>query len=173
MADKMKSFISKQLDLYNISSQASRVSLLPYGDRSYILLSLPDGVSSVAVKAALSNLKLLGGTRRLDSALRRLREQVFSPTAGVRSGAGKLAVVLIAGANDPVGKAELGREGAALSNLDVKLTVIGIGPDVKNDELPAISRDPDQILKIGSVDDLNQATPLISENAGLASGNCC
>ena len=59
-----------------------------------------------------------------------------------------------------------------MKNAGVKVTVIGIGSDVKDEELNAVASNAKNIVKVQSVDDLNEATPAISDNAGHAAGEC-
>ena len=169
--NKMKAFIEEQLPLYNVSSTGTRISLLAYGDKGKIIISLSEGISRGAVTAALNKSKKIGGKRRLQVALRIARDDILSKRGGARDGVGKLAVVFVAGPNDPAASVELGGEGAAMKKAGIKVLVIGIGQNVKNEDLEAMTSDPSAISKLSSEADLNQATAALSENAGNAAGN--
>ena len=170
MLEKMTNYIREQLDIYNISSSGTHVALIAYGDNSQILLRLRNGFTDSAVISALNRLKKIGGTRRLDVALKRVKNEVFNTFGDARDNAGKLAVVFVTGANSPTGSAELSREGKALRDAGVKVTVIGVGPTVTTEELEEVATDPESVSKVMSVDNLSEATSVVSDNAGRATG---
>ena len=170
--DKMRKFVKGQLALYNLSSLGTRISLLGYGDRAEPILFLRNGVTQAAVTTALNDMKRTGGERRLDLALTTARNDMLSKRGGAKDSAGKLLVVLITGANDPAGVAELGREGKALADAGIKVSVTGIGPNVKDKELNDVASDPSVVSKVVSFDGLKETTPVLSVAAGRAAGNC-
>ena len=166
---KMKDFIDKQLKIYDVSPVGTRMSVISYGDKSKIVLSLRDGISNAAVRSALNQLEKLGGQRRLDLALR-TSKNVMSPQGGLRPQAGKLAVIFIAVADSSANPAQLSKDVKALRDVGVKLTVVGIGSDVKDNEMEAVVIDPESIMKLPTANDLSEATPLVSQGAGDATG---
>ena len=170
MIQKMKRFIEEQLSSYNVSAAGTRISLIAYGNKDEILMPLRDGVKHVAVNMALDKMKKIGGERKLDVALRTARNDVLSYRGGARNNVGKLVVVFITGPSDPERSVELGREGKALKDADVKVSVIGIGSNVMDTELEAVASDSSTISKVESVNDLNEAAPVLSESAGKAAG---
>ena len=171
MINKMKNFVREQLLLHNISSAGTRVSLLSYGYKEKVLIPLRDGITRPTVTAALNKVNKIGGERRLHLALKTIRNDILSKEGAVRDKTGNLVIVLIAGANDPLGSAELGREGKALKDAGVKVAVIGIGQNVKDEDLKAVATDPSTISKVQSDDYLKEAVPIVSETAGRAAGN--
>ena len=95
MLMEMKSFVEDQLKTFNISLDRTRVSLITYGDKTKVVLL--HGNSSTAGSSSLNKLEVIGGQRRLDLALNKVRHTVFSSSGNAREKAGKLAVVLVTG----------------------------------------------------------------------------
>ena len=168
--DKMKTSIQDQINLYKISPSAARISFVAYGNKSNIILPLRNGISSVVVKAALNKLRKLGGERKLDIALKTIRNVILSPLRDARAQASKLVIVYITGPNNPKRFLELKQEANRLKSVDTEVQVIGIGSDLKDEELHEVSSAPRNVAKVKSVNDVEEAIPAISEAVGQATG---
>ena len=168
--EKMKEFIVNHLRSYNVSSSGTHVSLVAYGNKNEVLLPLQDGITLTALKASLTRLKKIGGERRLATALNTVRNDVLTAPKGLRDDSAKLVTVLITGPSTPLDPAPLRRESDALKQNDVKVTVIGIGPNVKEDQIQVIASDPDNIVKVDTVNDLHEATPVLASAAKSKTG---
>ncbi len=164
MKNKIERFLINQADVYNISAN-HRFSIITYGSRPNTILPLDKGISRGSLTSALSSLALIGGDRHLETALQQAKDVILSKA---RDRAGKVVVVAMAGPNNPSSTAQLNAEATALKETGTEVVVVGIGNDVVDEEMERIASNPDNVLKVKSTGELNEATATISASSSKA-----
>ena len=111
-----------------------------------------------AFNAAVDKIKLIGGTKKLNTALRSVIDNMFVATAGVRVGVPKVLVLLVD--NAPVTGQETGLVAAAVKNaaevrkLGIHIVIVSVKTDIKFFDLGAIAGNVKNIVMPGSYAEL-------------------
>ena len=136
--EKMKQFVSALGRIYSLSSDKIRISLFSYGQQADKLLPLDEGISTMALRLALNKVKQQRGQRQVVNLLKAVKEIIINKRDGSRDDARKLLIVFIAGRDLTSNRAELVRESHELRRLGLGLILIGIGPNVKENDVRAL-----------------------------------
>lgn len=145
---KVKTFVANLASNFNISPGGSRAAVVLYSTDASTDIKFTDFTSSESFARAVQRLRHQRGFTRIDLALQRAYYDLFSPRATSRYDVPKIAFVLTDGEQTPSpGALPLDRAAKFLKNEGVRLIAIGIGKNVKNEELKSIaSSDKDVIL---------------------------
>ena len=95
----------------------------------------------VSLGSAIYSISYSGGRMDTSSALKRMREQSFTASAGHRENVPKIAIVLTNGFSD--NKEMTSSEARRARDDGITILVLGIGPEVDFAELQDIATDPD------------------------------
>ncbi len=133
---------------FNIAPRGSRAAVVLYSTGASTVIQFEDFTSSVSFASAVQRLEHQRGFTRIDLALQRAYYDLFNRRATSRYDVPKLAFVLTDGEQtEAPGAIPLDRAARFLKDVGVRLITIGIGNNVKRDELKAIaSSDKDVIL---------------------------
>ena len=171
---KEKDFLKAVVATFGVSRVDGKAGVVTFSHDSEHSIKLKDHTSLTSFYEAVDKIALMGFTTRIDKALRRTQEEMFTIANGGRPGAGKLLILLTdgsqtkdAGAEDPAVVAEeLRREG-------IRLLVVGIGKGVNPTELERIAGDKSKVFTASSFDELLTRDFLNDVNsAGCKAGNC-
>lgn len=145
---KVKTFVANLAANFNISPRGSRAAVVLYSTGASTDIKFTDFTSSESFGRAVQQLRHHRGFTRIDLALQRAYYDLFSPRADSRYDVPKLAFLLTDGEQTPSpGAIPLDRAARFLKNEGVRLITIGIGKNVKEEELKSIaSSDKDVIL---------------------------
>ena len=164
--ETIQRFILQQGFINSISSHGARISLISYGDAPRALLSLDQGTDPSLLNSAVANLIPLGGARRIDLALERVKAIIESKRDGSRQHAGKVVAMLVSGNMDPAIRRAVEAQAKALRSMGVKFAVVGIGPHIEEKNLQALDGTDEGYVIVPSAERVYDATPLISSIVG-------
>lgn len=161
--EKMKDFLMSEIKQH---TPVSRVALVNFGADATIESGLTSQEEDLF--KAIENLKKIGGVRRIDLAIRRIRDDIF--TRRLQNLPLRQIIVITSGANNLQNKDALVKVITEVKESDkVKVVVVGVG-DNKN-ELDNISSDEGLTVQIDSFDKMpsivDDIFSVISENAGM------
>ena len=168
MLDKVKDFIASQGRMFNISSNAVKVSVLSFGSKSKILLPIDQGKSVTALRLALEKVAPTEEERHVEKALEGVKEYILRRKDGVRENAGKVVVLMVTGRNSPLGLDKMKSEAMELRNAGVELAVVGIGSSLDEIHLKSVATSPDKFVQVASDNELPEASPVISKSMNSA-----
>lgn len=159
---KMKEFIIANLEQY---LPTYKISLVRYGSTAEVDVPLTNKEKDLMEK--LSDVQKIGGVRRIDKALLKIKDEVFVRTFDTVDAPSRQIVLFAQGANDPLKSNELKD---VIRDLDyAKITYIGLGSEIPEDESLTISSSKASRLNVpienlpSIYDDLFKTTTL---NAG-------
>ena len=165
---RMKSFIANSLSVYSISSsQTTRVGILQYGNGAMVQLFLKDGFQKLSITNSINELKLTGGPRQMQEAIRKVSSDMFTASAGSRSDSEKVLVLITTGRNYPLGKSDLPKAANKLREKGAKVIVVTIGDE--NPDATDIVNNPDKIIK-GDSEMLNEIIGELEKEIGKSIG---
>ena len=170
--NKMKEFMKGSLKAYNISPNESRIAVMTYGDKQKKNVDLKDGVYKSVVEQAIEDAKRVGGEKRLIDALKFADMKMFEKTASSSSDKtpGKVLILMMSGSNSQTDKGnEMKMVLGQLKRKKITLVVIGIGDNVKDEDLKKIGKDGN-VVKVEDADDLKKALTPILDASGKAAG---
>ena len=132
----MNQFIIANLDQY---LPTYKISLVRYGSRAEVDVPLTNKLKELMEK--LADVRKIGGERRIDEALVKIKDEVFiTETSNTVNAPSRQIVLFSQGANDPLKSSELENVLRDLKyNYDAKITYVGLGSDVPEDESTSIS----------------------------------
>ena len=159
----MKDFVTEQGNVYKLSRDGVRISVMSYSDTLKIYLAVGKGTNMDLVKAAVGKVTESSKARHAEKALQSMKEIIQNGRDGIRQKAGKVVVLLIAGRNERSGFNELRKEAEDLRRLGADIAVITIGSDVNENEIESVVTAPSEIIRVPSADRLSDATANISD----------
>ena len=166
--DKMKDLVSQQARSYNISNGGVQFSVISYSDTATTDLPINRGTDLNAVKKALNLIKPSDRERHIQRALRTVRENIIYKRDGVRDNVNKVLVLLLAGKNTPSALQELIREAKSLNTAEIDVAIVGIGPNVKEDEVKVVAANPEDVVLVKSADNILSASAPLSKSVAAS-----
>lgn len=164
--ERLKEFVAAQGQIFNLSSEKTRLSLFSYGETATKLLPLDQGISALPLRLALDKVSGRMGQRKVVSVLRAVKDVVANNKDGLREKAKMILVIFIAGRDVLSSLKDLNRESEALRKLGVSLAVVGVGPFIGNDEIKTMQIRADNLLFSETDDSLFSAISNISRQIG-------
>lgn len=119
-------FLKKVVELFRISPRYVRAGIIPYGNRAELSIPLGSHATNEAINRTIDSLPYIGGTKKLDEALK-LANQTFSQA---RPLVPKIVIILTHGGELTEPGADLRTPVQALRAQGVTVFVIGIGEKV-------------------------------------------
>ena len=153
--NREKKFVKDLSDVFRISPNETRVSTIIYSDFPKLVFDFDTLSSNVSIKNAIDNLEFLGQRTRIDKALA-LAKTVFSKS---RPSVPRIAFVLTDGAQTEDWDAKpLDIAVRPLHDLGVQVYVVGIGSQIKKEELYLLTRRRNDVFFVDSFERLLQQT---------------
>ena len=166
--DKMKDLVLQQAHSYNVSNGGVQLSVVSYSDTATTDLPINRGTDLNAVKRALDQIKPSDRERHIERALRTVRENIIYKRDGIRDTANKVLVLLLAGRNTPSALQELIREAKSLNTAGIDLAIVGIGPNVNEDEVEVVATNPENVVLVKSADNILSASAPLSKSVATS-----
>ena len=142
-----KDFVKNVAAAFGVGPDASRAGVVTFSYDAEHSIKMGDHDTLQSFMTAVDNIPLMGYTTRIDKALRLTQKELFESKNGARPGVPKILVILTDGSqtkdNDAVDPATIAKEIAASG---IMVLVVGIGSEVKNDELLQIAGDQSENL---------------------------
>ena len=149
----MQNFVKGVANAFNISYEGTHVGVLSYSSQATMEMKFNRYYYQSDVLNAIDNIypeaKSDQGTR-MDDAMEIANYELFTPTGGSRDLITKTMIVLV---SDHVGDAKIPRILRRLKYGGVAPVAIGVGPDVRRDDLLKIA-DKKHTFSVGSYNDL-------------------
>ena len=140
---------------FGLSRLGTHVSVIIFGSEAKTAIKLTDYTDLESFTAAVRNIKHQGGHTRIDLALAMASTMVFTPSGGARDGMPKMLILMADGQQTSAPDAiPLEEAVAPLASIGVKVVSIGIGYEVDEYELLAISETRENIYQVKSFDTL-------------------
>lgn len=153
--DREKQFVKDLTNVFQVSSNATRVSTIIYSDFPKLIFDFDTYSNKQSINTAIDNLEYLGNRTRIDKALA-LALTVFSKS---RSSVPRIAFVLTDGKQTEDYDAKpLDIAVRPLHDLGVQVYVIGIGSYIEQDELYLLARRREDVFFVSSFEILLQQT---------------
>ncbi|XP_068700145.1 uncharacterized protein [Montipora foliosa] len=150
---EVQNFVKGIANAYNISYQGTHVGVLSYSSQATMEMKFNRYFYASDVLNAIDNIypeaESYKGTR-MDDALEIANYELFTPTGGSREQIAKVMIVLV---SDPVADAKSRVILRRLKYGGVSPVAIGVGSNVKNDDLLKIA-DANHTFSVGSYNDL-------------------
>ena len=154
---KQKEFVKAVTRTFRLSRKRARVGVIVYSDQAVITKRFNKYFSQESLSRIIDTLPYRKGTGRIDRALKLASEDLLSTRGGARSGAHKVVVVITDGHQTNSHDAVLLKEAAdqlLSTGARVYVVGVGIGDEVKENELQNIVERKRDILITKSFDDL-------------------
>ena len=163
---KVKTFVANLAANFNISPRGSRAAVVVYSTGASTDIKFTDFTSSESFGRAVQQLTHQRGFTRIDLALQRAYYDLFSPRADSRYDVPKIAFLLTDGEQTPSpGAMPLDRTAGFLKNEGVRLITIGIGNNVKEEELKSIASSDKDVILADTFDGLLEEVDPLTKSA--------
>lgn len=139
--NEVKDFINKDLPSYNLSPQNSRIGIMTFASQPQTILSLIEGISADNVRNALDEIEISQSKSDLADAFAYIKNNFDWSSSSGRSGVPKVIVLFTTSTKGTI-PAKLIVNTEALQNT-TKIIVVGIGKELKKDELNKLTADKD------------------------------
>lgn len=165
--DQEKRFIQNTVERFGISRSGTHAAVVVYSTRAEVKISFPQFTSFRSFSRAVSQIPYPRGYTRIDLALKKAAEEVFSIDGGVRSNVPKILIVMTDGYQTrtadsiPLDKAVL-----PLRAKGVQVYALAIGQFVKEYELRLLVQKPAHVFRS------SRFSTLSSVISGLATTTC-
>ena len=162
-----KKFVKAMARSLNVSPDKSRSSVIVYGSKYEVVMSLQEFTNLDDFKRALDRASYIDGPRRMDLAL----EATASVMKQGRSNVRKVVVLLTSGRQSPTDILDpLSSAVKPLRNLGIQTYVVSIGSEPDNRELTAVVDDSRNIFEVPSFEALSSQTTQIAKTIATIPG---
>ncbi|KAK3745599.1 hypothetical protein QZH41_005840 [Actinostola sp. cb2023] len=162
-----KLFVKQLARLLNVQPGSSRAALVTYSKNPSIVFSFNDYTSMENFDQSVDRAPYLGGTRRIDNALKTAAQLVQQ----ARSDVPKLVVLLTAGRQGP-GATSVSEAVKPLNKLGARTFIVALGPNPDPRQLlPAVTSSSD-LTVVKSYADLRPQAPPLSRHMASESESC-
>ena len=171
MFEKMKNLLKESLKSYNISAPETNVALVQFGGDAEIKLGLNEGTNIGMAEKSASDLMRVGGPRRMNKALRIIRNDIFRGLK--RNDVQRIVVLFTTGKNSGDGTGELPSVARGLRSQGVEVIVVVIGKESDQKEIEAITGKKGNAINVGDVNKLPETIGVLEAKIREAGGKCC
>ena len=153
---KEKEFIKAIGSSLDIVEGGSHAGIVLFSSDSEVAMKFSESNNASEFSRAVDKLPMLGGrTRRMDKALKMAFDRLFTPEYGMRVDVPQVLVLLTdGGQTQEAGAVALSQAVAPFHEANVKVLVVGIGSDVKRDELRSIVKSDKDLYMAGDFERL-------------------
>jgi len=145
---KLKEFVIKIANKFNISKNGARAGAVVFSDRlpyTKVHSRLTDHESNDAFKTSILAAPHMGYRTRIDLALEKARDDIFDPANGARKGVSKIIFLLTDGKQNPVRTYDPIKVAKTLLDKEVKIFAVGITNSVDQEQLEAITGETERV----------------------------
>ncbi|CAH3124523.1 unnamed protein product [Pocillopora meandrina] len=152
---KLLDFVRRIAKTMRISPRGSHGSLVVFSDNAKVQIKLDDHDNIQEFSNALRDVPYMGQKTRIDKALRVALSGVFNSRAGMRAGVRRVAVLLTEGHQTRTFDAiPLRYAVEPLRRRRVNVFAVGIGNDVRYNELRSVTSSDQNVMLVETFDDL-------------------
>lgn len=161
---KLLEFVRKLAKTLQMSPSGSHASLVIFSETARVQIRLDDHEDIREFIKALQEVPYLGKQTRIDKALRVASVGVFNSRAGMRAGARRVAVLLTEGHQTRTfDSIPLRYAVEPLRRRRVNVFAVGIGNDVRYDELRSVTNSDQNVFLVRTFQGLGQTAEELSE----------
>lgn len=149
-----KYFLKTLAGTFDITNNDVQASVVTFSSWAQLSIKFSDHKTTDAFNAAVDAIPLMGLQTRIDKALRKAQSDMYIAANGARSALPKILILLTDGSQtgrNPEDPAVVAKE---LRDAGVYLIVVGIGSNVKQDELISIAGSDANVFTASSFDEL-------------------
>lgn len=166
--DSVKEHVLGSLNAYDISENATRISVVTFGAAIKEEIELENGISQAGVQRALSSATVIGGRRDLPKATSYIKTAIFEKQK--RPETGRIMILFIAGATQQGSyEDELKLALEDLEHEKVNFVIIAVGDVAKSGMYTKMLKD-DNFVKIPSIHNLKESISPMVDASGRAAG---
>ena len=165
---KEKDFMKRLAASFGISENGTKAGVISYSDIAESSIKFKDHKDIQSFWDTADKIPLLNSKNRIDKALKLADTDMFSLANGAKPATTNLLIILTTGtqsndadAEDPVAIAE------QMVKSGVNVLIVGIGSNVNEDRLKAMTGDGAKVFMVDSFDDLNDPA-LIKDIGSIA-----
>lgn len=168
MFEKQKTFIKKIGESLNIGGKESHVGIVSFSNKPKIVLKFSEKTNASVLEKTVDSLALLGGTSRLDTALKLAFDGLFRDH-GMRLDVPQVLILLTDGAQTRyINAVPASQAIAPFHESNVKVLVVGIGEKAKKVELGGLVKSNNDLYMAKTANDLTSDKIL----AGIRASAC-
>lgn len=161
---KLLDFVRSVSKTTHMSPSGSHASLVIFSDTAKVQIKLDDHDDIREFNKALRDVPYMGQKTRIDKALRVASSGVFSSRTGMRAGVRRVAVLLTEGHQTRTFDAiPLRYAVEPLRRRRVNLFAVGIGDDVRYNELRSLTSSDQNVLLVKTFDELASIVEELSD----------
>ena len=166
--EKEKIFMKKVAESLDIGDKASHVGIATFSNKAKVVLKFSEKNNASVLEKAVDSLSLLGGTSRLDRALKLAFDGLFRDH-GLRLDVPQVLILLTDGAQTrDINSVAPAQAIAPFHESNVKVVVVGIGEKAKKAELAGLVKSDNDLYMAKTGDDLISDRVL----AGVRASSC-
>ena len=166
--EKEKVFIKKVAESLNIGGKESHIGIVTFSSKAKVVLKFSEKNNASVLEKSVDSLSLLGGTSRLDTALKLAFDGLFQDH-GMRLDVPQVLILLTDGAQTrDISAVPPSQAIAPFHESNVKVLVVGIGEKAKKAELAGLVKSTKDLFMAKSGDDLISDKVL----AGIRASSC-
>eukprot|EP00794_Sanderia_malayensis_P005383 gene5383-6056_t len=166
--DKEKSFVKSVATRFDIREGGSHAGIVLFSGRAQVKVGFSEKNDVAIFNKTIDELPLFGKSTRIDRALDVAQRILFQPSNGMRLDVPQVLIVLTDGKQtNAVDAVPLGQAVAPFHESGVKVIAIGVGSNVKRDELKSmvkseedlyLAKNFDQLISGGFIDNITAAS---------------
>ena len=166
--EEEKMFIKKVAERFYIGGKESHVGIVTFSNKANVVLKFSEKNNASELAKAIDSLSLLGGTSRLDIALKLAFDGLFRDH-GMRLDVPQVLILLTDGAQTrDINALPISQAIAPFHESNVKVLVVGIGERAKKTVLAGLVKSDSDLYMAKTVDDLISDKVL----AGMRASSC-
>ena len=157
---KEKFFVRRIATKFNISEAGSHGGVIIFSARNYVktLIKFNDHTNLKDFNNAVENLPYYGYLTRIDLALQKAHEQLFTLKDGSRPNVRKVCFLITDGMQNPDFENGVqlspARRAAALHDRGINIFAVGVGERINTTELAQITRSADRVYTVKNFEEL-------------------
>ena len=166
--EEEKMFIKKVAENFYIGGKESHVGIVTFSNKAKVALAFSEKNNASVLEKSVDSLSLLGGSSRLDTALKLAFDGLFQDH-GIRLDVPQVLILLTDGAQTrDVSAVPPSQAIAPFHESNVKVLVVGIGERAKKTVLAGLVKSDSDLYMAKTVDDLISDKVL----AGIRASSC-
>ena len=170
MLVKMKKMVTASLRSYKIAPTETRAAIVTFGSKPEIKVNLISGVDRGAVQKSVDQIVAIGGSRRMNKAMRTIRTEIFEKEENRRGKSKKMLILLTTGKNSGDGSGELPSVASELRAGGVEVIALVIGKEKDAREIEIITGKKDNAVYVDDISMLPKAIGAVEAKTREAGG---
>ena len=155
----MRDFVKELIGKLTVDSDHVRVSVISFGNEATLHFGLSDHATLEETQAAVEAVPWKDQWTNTAEAMRVMTGEVFQPTNGDRSDAPNVCIVITDGPSNKDRERTV-PDAAAAREAGISIFAVGVGPEVDQTELVAITGSSDRVTYLWDFDELSSESTI-------------